>query len=296
MGGFGERLRREREKRGISLEEIAGSTKIGTRSLRALEDDAFDSLPGGIFDRGFVRAYARALGMDEEQCVADFTVAYDAYVAANKPVIVVPAEAESESRISWPLIGSLALAVALASGWFAWKSYKAHDSNIPPSSEVETAPSIAREPSAREPSSAATTPVAQSAETAKLQSTEVRNSVSEASSSQPPTKQLGAEKLNALKSSASPPIPTPPGKQAPIRLELFAREESWISVLADGKSLGQGVLAAQKHKSIAAQKEIRVKLGNVAGVEVSFNGQQVNIDGQPKQVRELTFTVDGLQQ
>jgi hypothetical protein len=83
---------------------------------------------------------------------------------------------------------------------------------------------------------------------------------------------------------------------APIRLELFAREESWISVLADGKSLGQGVLAAQKHKSIAAQKEVRVKLGNVAGVEVSFNGQPINVDGQPKQVKELTFTVDGLQQ
>ena len=58
--------------RGISLEEIAEATKIGTRSLRALEEQDFDKLPGGIFNKGFVRAYARYLGLDEEQAVADY--------------------------------------------------------------------------------------------------------------------------------------------------------------------------------------------------------------------------------
>ena len=58
MGAFGERLRREREMRNISLDEIAAVTKIGTRLLRALEDEQFDLLPGGIFNKGYVRAYA----------------------------------------------------------------------------------------------------------------------------------------------------------------------------------------------------------------------------------------------
>ena len=83
---------------------------------------------------------------------------------------------------------------------------------------------------------------------------------------------------------------------APIRLEVTAREDSWLSVFADGKSLGQEVLTAQKSRTIRAQKEVRLKLGNVAGVEVSFNGKPVNIDGEPKQVKELTFTADGLRQ
>ena len=59
LSSFGEKLRREREMRGVTLEEIAESTKIGTRSLRALEQEDFEKLPGGIFNKGFVRAYSR---------------------------------------------------------------------------------------------------------------------------------------------------------------------------------------------------------------------------------------------
>ena len=58
--------------RGISLDEISAATKIGTRLLRALEEEQFDLLPGGIFNKGYVRAYARHLGIDEEQAVADY--------------------------------------------------------------------------------------------------------------------------------------------------------------------------------------------------------------------------------
>src|SRR5258708_1888772 len=76
MGGFGERMQREREMRSISLEEIAESTKIGCRMLRALEEEDFDKLPGGIFNKGFVRAYAKFLGIDEEQAVVDFQAAF----------------------------------------------------------------------------------------------------------------------------------------------------------------------------------------------------------------------------
>ena len=76
--GFGERLQREREMRGITLDEIAKATKIGSRSLRALEQDDFGKLPGGIFNKGFVRAYAKYLGLDEDQAVTDFLAAENA--------------------------------------------------------------------------------------------------------------------------------------------------------------------------------------------------------------------------
>ena len=51
---LGQRLRREREQRGISLDEISLSTKIGTRFLLALEEDKFDKLPGCVFNKGFI--------------------------------------------------------------------------------------------------------------------------------------------------------------------------------------------------------------------------------------------------
>ena len=72
MPSFGEKLKLEREKRKISLEQISSSTKIGTRMLQALEEEKFNQLPGGIFNKGFVRAYARVVGLDEDQAVADY--------------------------------------------------------------------------------------------------------------------------------------------------------------------------------------------------------------------------------
>ena len=73
--GFGEHLKREREMRGVSLDEICAATRIGNRFLEALENEDWDRLPGGIFNRGFVRAVARFLGLDEEAFVAEYVLA-----------------------------------------------------------------------------------------------------------------------------------------------------------------------------------------------------------------------------
>ncbi len=78
MGQFGEELRRERESRGIALEAITDTTKISSRHLNALELEQFDRLPGGVFNRGIVRGYARVVGLDEETWVDRFMSAYHA--------------------------------------------------------------------------------------------------------------------------------------------------------------------------------------------------------------------------
>jgi Helix-turn-helix domain/Domain of unknown function (DUF4115) len=75
VGAFGEKLRKQREQQGIALDAISNTTKISTRMLRALEDEHFDQLPGGVFNKGFVRAYARQVGLNEEEAVADYLVA-----------------------------------------------------------------------------------------------------------------------------------------------------------------------------------------------------------------------------
>jgi cytoskeletal protein RodZ len=66
MISIGQDLKRERELRGISLEEIAESTKINIQFLKALEEDQFDLLPGKFFTRGIIREYAKYLGLEEE--------------------------------------------------------------------------------------------------------------------------------------------------------------------------------------------------------------------------------------
>lgn len=71
-GDFGERMKRLREERGVALRDIADTTKISVSALEALERNDISRLPGGIFSRGFVRAYAEQIGADPEKTVREF--------------------------------------------------------------------------------------------------------------------------------------------------------------------------------------------------------------------------------
>ena len=72
MSDFGEKLRRARENRKITLREISDSTKINKRYLEALERNDFDSLPGGVFTKGYIRTFAESIGMDPEPLLEDY--------------------------------------------------------------------------------------------------------------------------------------------------------------------------------------------------------------------------------
>src|SRR5262245_28428654 len=69
MPTLGEELRQRREQRAITLAEISEATRIGTRFLKAIETDNFAILPGGIFTRSFIRAYAKHVGMNEDEAI-----------------------------------------------------------------------------------------------------------------------------------------------------------------------------------------------------------------------------------
>jgi transcriptional regulator with XRE-family HTH domain len=118
-GAFGERLRREREMRGVTVEEISAATRISTRFLLALENEQWSQLPGGIFNRGFIRSVARYLGLDEESLIAEYSLATN-----DRPSVAVWVEqsGKPEQRaLPWLL---LLLVIALgAGGWLAWRQY-----------------------------------------------------------------------------------------------------------------------------------------------------------------------------
>ena len=77
MDDLGAQLKRARDERGLTLSEIANRTKIAVTALEALERNDLSRLPGGIFGRAFVRAYAAELGLDPDKTVADFHVALE---------------------------------------------------------------------------------------------------------------------------------------------------------------------------------------------------------------------------
>jgi len=292
MSGFGERLRRQREMRDVSLEEISKSTKIGTRSLKAIEDEDFEKLPGGIFNKGFVRAYARFLGLDEEQIVGDFEEAWNAYEAERTPqVFAVPEKETKPSSSGWGWISVLIIVFAGVGGWYGYQRMHAPRVVTPETSEPDTPTSSSGSEINQNPPSVPSAPASEPVQSGNAsQSPTANNSLQEPKT----TPSRASIEVSPGKSSVSTAAPAKP-QPAAIRLQVFARADSWLSVSADGKDLGQGILAAQKTRSIRAQKEVRLKIGNLGGVEISFNGQPVNLDGQPNEVKELTFTAEGLQ-
>jgi len=72
MASLGQELKKEREARNISIEEIASSTKIVGRYLRAIEDDRIDTMPGGFFIKGIIKTYASYLGLDADEVVRKY--------------------------------------------------------------------------------------------------------------------------------------------------------------------------------------------------------------------------------
>jgi cytoskeleton protein RodZ len=70
---FGEQLRLAREARGITLREISEQTRISTRYLEAIEADDYKRLPGGIFNKSFIKAYAKYIGFDEQEALEAYT-------------------------------------------------------------------------------------------------------------------------------------------------------------------------------------------------------------------------------
>ena len=75
---FGTDLRAEREARGVGLAEIATGTKVSERHLLALENEAIGELPGGVFNKGFVRSYCHFLGLDQNAWAQRYTETFEA--------------------------------------------------------------------------------------------------------------------------------------------------------------------------------------------------------------------------
>lgn len=300
MGSFGERLRREREKRGVTLEEISAATKIGTRSLRALEQEEFNKLPGGIFNKGFVRAYAKFLGIDEEQTVAEYNAAMGEYEGNNQELMQklvaeserraqeARAEAEARNNVNggrgWGWMTALVVFVALAFGvWHLYSTRAAQDAPSVEAQQNETPASVTPSPEAAPvPAPANETPP---------------QSPSGTSADATPAPPLGSETVTSLSPDRTAPVQadaasaTEPGFVVVVR----ARKESWISASADGRQLFSRILKPETTAPVRAKETVKLVVGNAGGVEISFNGKPIDPVGDENRSRTLVFTPQGLQ-
>jgi cytoskeleton protein RodZ len=297
LPSFGEKLKLERERRKITLEQISSSTKIGTRMLQALEEDKFNQLPGGIFNKGFVRAYARCVGLDEDQTVEEYLEASgDAPPVSTEIVALEHDERENEGnrsrleasnndparQLPWGLLAALLLVIAVA------LSLWSHRRREQPRSSVQSTATTTATPSPAAPSSGG----ASGKDTNKDTANRAPSATSASPTTAPPAGRSATPSVP--KTSQDLTAATPAAAPGEFTVVIQAREESWISITTDGKAISSELMSAGSERAVHGRKEIIVKAGNVGGVDFRLNGHKLDIGGESGEVKTVTFGPQGI--
>ncbi|PVZ12459.1 MULTISPECIES: RodZ domain-containing protein [unclassified Pseudomonas] len=303
----GETLRLARESRGWTLPEVATRLNLTQLSLANLEAGAFDRLPGHTFARGYIRAYAKLLGMDQGPLVEAFDQATGTNAKGSE--VHGLGRIEEPVRLSHNLlrIVSLVLLVALVGGGFVWwqDQYGNHrdTSSVPMEHvEVESADGTTQIHPIDEPEP----PVGSTAQSGVIQPPvpgQVEQPAPSAPAQPAPEAPAAAQPSAPVQNHTQPPaavasnpapaasaapnaaaqVPAPVTQAAPpaagegqVRIAFIA--DCWYQI-TDGN--GKVVLSGLKHKGDSVdyngKPPFQVRLGFARGAEVSYNGQPVDV-------------------
>jgi cytoskeleton protein RodZ len=267
MSSVGETLRAERLRRSLSLEQIAGETKINSHLLEAIEKNQFDRLPRGVFAKSFVRQYARSLGLDEEELAVEVQRAMNPgadlpsfAVVPAEPAFKVPKVPKWEGTSSRPnssALPSLAMLVVVmlvCSGIYAWWQRSRHAAEVPAAHQ-----------------------------TAKTTT---------------PAKPVALAEVHSEHSEPAPPATDAVASTTPsatLHASLTADEPTWVRVWADGKEVMTAMLEPNLIKTVDALSEIRLRTGNAGALQITLNGKPVGSAGPKGQIRIVTLTPQGVQ-
>ena len=135
MNDFGGKLRQARERRGLSLRQIAANTKISAAALDALERNDISKLPGGIFSRAFVRSYAVEVGLNPDETVKEFLERFQGEPSSpGAAPVPIPAEEsafESQQRVASVVLKLLLISLPVA-GFILYLTLRPRPQAAPP--------------------------------------------------------------------------------------------------------------------------------------------------------------------
>lgn len=291
--GFGGTLREARERRGISLRQIADATKISIAALDALERNDISRLPGGIFSRAFVRSYAVEVGLDPEKTIQAFIAEFphDA-VTAGHPTSdggedreAIESERRTAGTFAWLGLISVPLAALLV--YFASSGYP----GARPSSATRSAsPAVA-------PSAATTeaTPPRSSDGSASGSAGSTRETRPEP----PPVDSPSPPKASATATAGAAPTPIAPAPSAGgstdaaevaaapadrLTIELAVRRPCWISATVDGQKAIERLLQPGDRQTIDVRREMVLTAGDASAVMLTLNGREGRALGRQGEV------------
>jgi cytoskeletal protein RodZ len=255
-GDFGRRLRDARERRGISLRQIANATKISVAVLEALERNDISRLPGGIFSRAFVRSYAIEVGLDPDETIQDFVAqfAHDAGAAAHSPVEPIEDNEalESDRRMVATFFRLFAISVPIAVAILYFGN----------------AGRSATEPPAAQPPASGATSVTPAAD------------VLSPSSPSP-------EAVTAVASPSPPPV-VPAETRAPVddrlTIGLSVTRPCWVSALVDGRKSIERLLQPGDQPTMEVRRELVLTAGDASALTMTVNGAETKPLGKTGEV------------
>jgi cytoskeleton protein RodZ len=242
-GSFGEILKREREMREVTLNEVTVATRIPPRFLEAFEREEWEKLPGGVFNRGFVRAIARYLGLDEENLLSEYDLAY----GEQKPSTASLVENHIPSAPKWIVavaaLGILAvIAGAIAGGVYGLRRYAAHRAAKRAAIVAATA---APQPASTQPN--------------------VKGDAAAASAS--------AASPDAPASAVTATSASPAGAPKRLDLSVSTSDVTRVRVVADGRVVLDARLPAGETRHLSARNQFVVSAAHPSAVLLDLNGQ-----------------------
>ena len=287
---FGEHLKREREMRGVSLEEISAATRISVKFLEALENEQWAQLPGGIFNRGFIRSIAKFLGMDEDGLVAEY-----ALETRERPEIAVWTKEPVKPRPNYfKIVGTIVvIAAVIAGGWYVQRAYgeriSAWHARHPIIATVMA--KLKRKGTANAAQQTSADNAAVSATPSNAASSNAASTAAQNSQTSP---QNGAAALNGDAVSVNGDAASDANSTGAMVLKVEAGETSTVTVTADGKVVFSGTLDAMKTLTLRAQTTFTVSASKSNAVLLELNGRTVPPLGPPNEPGKITLTRENL--
>ncbi|MCP1647029.1 cytoskeleton protein RodZ [Pseudomonas nitroreducens] len=308
----GETLRQARENKGWSTAQVAGQLNLTENALRQLEQGSFEQLPGHTFARGYIRAYAKLLGMDQAQMVT----AFDQYTGTDASGSNVQAlgrvvEPVRLSRNLLRLFSLVLLAVLIGFGYFWWQERSARpaetgslnmehvevesadgtteihtldepedqavaedQANTPPAPNEPAGDNGSAEAPLETAPSTATTPATPGVPAAAETAPAVQ---APATPAQQPTAQQPVAPASPVAPAEAPAAPVVASAgQGVVKVQFSA--DCWTQVTdADGKVVLEGLKRKGESLEVAAKAPVQLRLGFAQGAQVSYNGQPVEV-------------------
>jgi cytoskeleton protein RodZ len=275
---FGDHLRAARTARGISVRDISARTRIALRSLEALEQNEVGKLPGGIFSRAFVRAYAQEVGLDPDETVRLFVQQFpiDHVTAGSTDAVEGEIGRGQEALRRRQRLGYL-LTAAVGIPLVGLAAYLISSARRPANaSDLATSASSAAVTPGAAGAAAANGAGAGEASSSVEKTSSVAKPVGASTGAATPTSlsliatPAGAPaSLTANKGTAASALPTP----ATLRMAISAAGPCWIRVKSDGAIRYQGLLKAGDEQTGDARDNFELIVGDAATFRYSINGR-----------------------